>query len=244
MKEPIDAFEEMTKAVEASKRGSTVQFPVAFARSSVVRPPLARMLVGGRGGEVRLKLYMTLAMQATRPPRTVRPRTNSYYARLLNLDETRGAKRVATAMKWLDDNRFITRQPVAGSAAQVTVLSPDGSGSDWGRVEGPRWITVPLEIWKDGWIFQLSGRGIACYVALRDLNGGSTHPLGEYMDNTRKRSYGLSDDTWTRASKELREIGLLETNVQRWGDDARNPRLRTRYLLTTIAGGAGKPSWS
>lgn len=55
------------------------------------------------------------------------------------------------------------------------------------------------------------------------------------MDGFRKRQYGMSDDTWTRATKELDELGLLTITVEPWGDDERMRRVRRRYLLSDLA---------
>lgn len=231
-----DAVALMKNAVARSKRAATVQFPVEFVRSNGDDPPmLAQLMAGGRGGAVRLKLYLTLAMQATRAPRTVAPRTSAGYARLLDLPEGPGSRRVNEALKWLAAHQLIDRVNRPGKPAQITLLQPDGSGDEWTRTGGDRWVTVPIELWNAGWIFELSGRALAVYVALRELLGGNRHPDGQSMDGYRKRQYGMSDDTWTRATKELEEFGLLTITIESWGDDERIRRVRRRYLLSDVA---------
>lgn len=231
-----DAVAAMKAAVARSKRAASVQFPVEFVRSSGDEPPmLAQLMAGGRGGSVRLKLYLTLAMQATRPPRNVAPRTSAGYARLLDLPEDSGSRRVNAALKWLGSRQLIDRTPRPGKPAQITLLQPDGSGEEWTTTGGTRWVTLPIQLWEAGWIFELSGRALAVYVALRELLGGNKHPDGQFMDGFRKRQYGMSDDTWTRATKELDELGLLAITVEPWGDDERMRRVRRRYLLSDLA---------
>jgi hypothetical protein len=226
----------MKSAVARSKRAASVQFPVEFVRSSNDEPPmLAQLMAGGQGGGVRLKLYLTLAMQATRPPRTVAPRTSAGYARLLDLPEQSGSRRVNEALKWLSSKQLIDRTPRAGKPAQITLLQPDGSGEEWTTIGGSRWVTLPIQLWDAGWIFQLSPRALAAYVALRELLGGNKHPDGQFMDGFRKRQYGMSDDTWTRATKELVELKLLTITIEPWGDDERMRRVRRRYLLADLS---------
>lgn len=231
-----DAVAAMHNAVARSKRAATVQFPVEFVRSSGDEPPmLAKLMAGGQGGAVRLKLYLTLAMQATRPPRNVAPRTSAGYARLLDLPEASGSRRINEALKWLSAQQLIDRTPRPGKPAQITLLQPDGSGEEWTTTGGSRWVTLPIQLWDAGWIFELSGRALAVYAALRELLGGNKHPDGQFMDGYRKRQYGMSDDTWTRATKELDELGLLVITIEPWGDDERIRRVRRRYLLTDLS---------
>lgn len=59
----------LREAVDRSSRQEQVPFPKeGFLRSAEGTPMLARMVQGGRGGEVRLKLYLTMTMMATREP--------------------------------------------------------------------------------------------------------------------------------------------------------------------------------
>jgi hypothetical protein len=229
-----EASAAMERAVDRSKRASTVQFPVAFAKTADGEPPLSRLMGGGQGGEVRLKLFLTFAMQATRPPRTVPPRSAQALAALLDLPEKGGGRRVNAALNWLERERMITRITRPGRAPEVTVLNPDGSGTEWVRSSGARWITLPIEFWREGWIHRLSGRAVAVYIALRELVGGKSDPRGEYMDRYRKNQYGMSNDTWTRATKELVELGLLQVSVEMAGDDEIRFRKRNRYTLREL----------
>lgn len=196
-------------------------------------PPLARLLSGGRGGEVRLRLYLTLVMQATRAPHTLPARTGAGYARLLDLDQPAGARRVAQALKWLTANELISRSARVGKTDEITVLDPGGSGDEWGPV-GSRWVTVPIDFWSGGWILELSARAVAVYLLLRELTGGSKDPVGEFMAGHRKRQYGMSDDTWTRATKELVAAGPLQIVIEPVGDDEHVARVRRRYSLPSI----------
>ncbi|WP_235497311.1 hypothetical protein [Agreia sp. Leaf283] len=102
---------------------------------------------------------------------------------------------------------------------------------------------MPFTLWSNAWILRLSGRAIVVLMALLELNGGSQHPDGEWMDGHRKKQYGLSDDTWTSATRELEYFGLLRTKEGFWGDDDYEIRKRKRYFVIREAL-ATAPDWT
>lgn len=61
--------------------------------------------------------------------------------------------------------------------------------------------------------------------------GERDQPQGEWMDGYRKRRYGLSDDTWTRATTALEHYGLLQVSPAFDGDDDHEVRRRRRYRV-------------
>ncbi len=95
-------------------------------------PPLARMLRGGRGGQVRLKLYLSyLWLQREDHARELAIR-HSAWATLLDLRDpaTAGARRISDAQAWLEEHQYI-RVSRAGSLNHVTVLDENGRGEPW-----------------------------------------------------------------------------------------------------------------
>src|SRR5437764_9984107 len=110
----------LQRAVERSKRSAGIQLPLAFVRAeprSSSATPLARMLRGGRGGEVRLKLYLSITLVATHPPYDIkRPIPARAWAEMLALPdfEQLGARRVSDALTWLSAQRFIKLRRHAG----------------------------------------------------------------------------------------------------------------------------------
>jgi hypothetical protein len=77
-----------------------VPFDIGFVRrpdddASLAAPPLATMLRGGRGGEVRLKLFLSMQLIAVAHPYDV-TRTASYWAHLLSLPEPGSTVRAAS----------------------------------------------------------------------------------------------------------------------------------------------------
>ncbi len=66
-----------------------------------------------------------------------------------------------------------------------------------------RYVTVPLAFWQRQWINVLSGSATALLVLL-ELQGGRRPGDAPSTSEEDHRRYGLSSDTWTRATAELK----------------------------------------
>jgi hypothetical protein len=221
----------MSAEVAASKRGKSVRFNPGFICSADpnTKPPLARLVVGGQGGEVRLKLFLTLAMRATATPYTLQGRTNDDLARLLRLPLPNGPRRVSAALKWLEANGYIKREARTGEAAALELL--DGLGGPWTQEDDDGvYTSVPLSIWSGWWIHKLSPRALGIYLCLADLTSGGKQSAS--MSGYRKRQYGFSPDTWTRALVELQDADLIQIASKVEKGAARIKRRRNVYALT------------
>lgn len=227
-----EAIERLEKAVAASKRHQSVRLPQGFARDRKQKepsPPLAALMQGG--GEMRLKVLLTTLMMATKAPHS-RKVASKDMAAMLNLRdaEAAGARRVSKAYTDLENRSLvrIDRQP--GYVPTTTVLDPTGTGKEWDalKLKGT-YITLPISLWRRGWFIALSGRAIALLIILRELTQGRT-TKGAWVDGIRKRQYGLSDDTWTRGTQELRDAGLLEVKEEVYSSQG-EPRRRNVYIL-------------
>ena len=209
-------------------------FPPGFVRlpdddtESVT--PLGRLIQGGRGGDVRLKLYLCITMMATRSPYDIRRNTPTpmTWARLLALPVDPGRRRINSNLKWLKENGFITLQPRPGAPPVITLLSATGDGGKYTRPVG-RYIGVPIELWTQGWLIDLSPTALALLLVLKELLGGHKNP--RYAARYRRDAYCLSPDTWTRATKELVKHDLLEVGRTPQGSDFDYRRLRNTYWV-------------
>ncbi|TDL45041.1 hypothetical protein [Microbacterium oleivorans] len=232
MEVPSEAIEALDRATARSKRKSSVNFPIAYVKRGDVLPTAAWLV---QSHELRLKMHMTFVMQATAAPYTLPDRPTQSLARWLNLPPASGPRRANDAKKWLIERKLVTRTTLDDGKPGLLLLNPDGSGGSWngtGASQGTeRWVGLPLNFWSNYWILRLSGRSIAVLMALLELNGGSKHLDGEFMDGHRKRQYGLSDDTWTRSTQELEHHKLLRTTPVYWGDDEYERRKRNRYFV-------------
>jgi len=224
-----DALDVLRSAVERSRRHSTVQLPIDFVRDpDEGQTPLKRISSDGRGQGLRLKLYLSMVMLATKEPRHLRPYPASAYATMLALNdpEGQGARRVNQAQRWLRDAGFIQRIENGTHPPHITLLPLPDRG-EWGG----RWITLPIELWSNGWIQVMSGRALALYVVLRELTGG--RPDGATADGRRKRQYGLSDETWARGTADLGVLDLVKNSrVIETSDPFSRRQPRLKYQLT------------
>jgi hypothetical protein len=231
----------LIRLVDRSKRWSGIQLPIASVRSTDIaqRPPLARMLRdgestrGGRGGAVRLKLYLCMYLLACHYPHDIRPIPARAWAETLALPDPAGlgARRVSDALTWLDKHKMISAVRKRGAAPAVTLLDATGSGGQYKR-PGGQYITLPTGFWYEQWITRLSGSAVALLIVLLDLQGGrKSQKEAPWLATHLRPRYGLSDDVWTRASQELTACGLLTIGRIPQGRDFDFRRMRNTYWI-------------
>jgi len=193
-------------------------------------PPLARMLRGGgRGGQVRLKLYLSyLWLQRDDQARELSIR-NMAWATVFDLKDpqTAGARRISDAQAWLEENSFISITRT-GRQNLVTVLSETGSGEPWiapgaaakkEKEEGllglgavvHRYIQIPQTFWTRGHIAVLSGAGVAMFLVLLAENGGLGEKALWFSPREADTRFALSEDTRSKGLRELAAAGLITT---------------------------------
>ncbi|MGH3530241.1 MAG: hypothetical protein ACRDQ6_23540, partial [Pseudonocardiaceae bacterium] len=231
---PLDARDEaldlLRAAVTKSGRQKQVPFGKPFLRTTdQTTPPLARLIQGGRGGEVRLKLYLTITMMVTRRPHDLRrPPPPNRWAHLLALTSPTASRRVRSNLRWLHNNKFIELTPREGHLPLITLLDPAGSGGPYERpLPSQRYISLPLELWSQGWILELSATALALLMVIRDVQQNKA--LARYAPRQDRDAYRLSPDTWTRASKELVGHELLEIRRLPQGGEFDYERMRNLY---------------
>ncbi|RKR88116.1 hypothetical protein BDK92_2423 [Micromonospora pisi] len=224
----------LRRLVERSKRTGGVQLPPGFLRDDTLSatPPLAHMLRGGQGGEVRLKLYLTMTMLAARPPHDIKSIPARTWARVLALPdpEVNGARRITDALNWLQEARLVRLDSRQGMPKDVTLLSPSGTGKAYSW-RGSWYISMPLGFWQNEWVYQLSGSAVGFLLVLRDMRSNKTETDPPWLTMTQKQRYGFSEDTWTRASKELRDHSLLVVRRKPQGKEFDHRRLRNTYWI-------------
>lgn len=217
--------------------------PASFARGDgTTKPVLADLLHGGRGGTVRLKLYLSTVLLAgskhthkVHGKNTVVDVSGPTWARSLALPDPAGAgaRRIAAAQNQLAGRGLITVERRPGQEPIVRLLHPSGSGRGWVEPGSP-YIRIPLELWTRRWIWCLSGKELAVYIAILDLCGGKGRDgTGgpQPLSGTSLRHYGMSEDTWRLASQALQRHGLIATDEEVVRIDLESPRRRKRYRL-------------
>lgn len=230
----VTATESLRKAADKAARTGRVSFSPKFVSSldPETPPPLARLIQGGRGGEVRLRLYLSMVMMATAAPFDIkRPPTPQAWSRLLALPKESGPRRIANNIKWLSENSLIELGPRRGYAPPtIQLLSMDGKGGEFERASlVGRYVGIPIEFWTNGWLLALSPTATALLFALLDSQGGHTKP--RYVTKARKDSYGISHNSWTEGRKELEVHKFLSVTRVAQGSDFDYQRLRNSYWI-------------
>jgi hypothetical protein len=209
-------------------------------------PPLARFLRGGRGGEVRLKLYLSLLWAAgggdARHRSTYPARS---WAALLDLrdPEGLGQRRIRDAIDWLEEREFIKTEHQPGKPTAIQLLREDGAGRGYtdpgdaqkrksGKAKQAEYhVTLPDSFWTDGWIVMLSARAVAMLLVISAVTFSEKE--WEWVSPRVARSrYGISEDTWSRGIAELKARKIIEIRRRPVAvDDFDFRRLRNEYRV-------------
>ena len=230
-----DALELLETLVSRSKRKTGVPFSSAFICRRTpedASPPLARLL-RGRGGSLRLKLYITFCLLGVGKPHDVFG-APYIWAKALALPEstTSGARTVRQATKWLEARRLVKMgKRKTGEYPKVFLRSQSGNGRAYARPKesGERYARLPTEFWEKGWILKLTGTGIAVLLVLLRLQYGKEANEAPWVKAAWQ--YDLSPDTWTRGTEELVRIGILKKKNVVTGDEQAWRRRRNVYWV-------------
>jgi hypothetical protein len=220
-----------------------LQLRRSFVRGSSGAPsPMGRVLRGGRGGHVRLKLFLTLNWIAVGGEHTISIPARTW-ADALGLPDPkgRGARRVRDAEKWLVNNDLLA---YSGPAGTFQLLDEGGTGAAYsppGRelsrlkeqglpYDQHIYLKVPVSTWTNGWMAALDGPAVAVLLILLDQR--ADHREAWIAPNHLRDWYGVSEDTRSRGTKALREFGLVRTRRRPVSPtDVDRTRTRVTYLL-------------
>lgn len=157
----------------------------SFARRAdgADRSPLMRLMSGGQGGEVALKLFLVSLLTSRHHEGQVPRYRAAALAEWFGLPdpEGNGARRVSHAVTKLHDHNLIGDVDRGrGKRARWTVRREDGSGAahtppfgDDGPVaDEDRWLSVPAGVFNRGWLATLSGTALAVLLIVLSEAGG------------------------------------------------------------------------
>jgi hypothetical protein len=255
VREASNAALEVAQAIK-SRMGKRDHAPVRVAfigsndsvRAEGEVPPLAKILRGGRGGEVRLKLELSFLWFAVNPPHDL-----AYPARvwalLLDLDdaEGRGTRRIRQATTALAEAKLIEVLGRSGQPNRITLLDEGGKGVAYrlpgdaynkARGTGEEWrhryIQIPDTLWTNGWLATLSGAALAMLLVLFGELGQKDATKTDiwFSPSRAQKIYGLSEDTRSKGLRELRAAGLISARKRAVSRDVLDfRRLRNTYRL-------------
>ncbi|MEU6564179.1 hypothetical protein [Nocardia nova] len=228
----VTAHELLNRAVKRSGRRATVQLPREFARitdPTQIATPLSMMF---DRGEATLKLYLTLVLMTRKEPHTLYgTHPDHYWAEMLGYEELDGAdprpgagtKRIKRAMANLQKEGWLSRVREPGQGYQIGVTHLPDTGIPW--------ITVPIELWSQGWINVISARALFVYLILRLLLAGRSDDASCHVSVFERRKHAIKDDTWQRGLKELETLGLARSAISKGAKDRWDSELLTRKVM-------------
>jgi hypothetical protein len=192
---------------------------------------------GGRGGALRLKLYLSMLWFGSGPPHDVTHPAYSW-ARLLGVNDPdrAGKRRVLDAIDWLDANGFVTRTHHPGKASTVRLLNDSGTGDPYTKplaVTGgrPSYRQLDADWWRNGWLATLGGPSIVVWLAYLDSSGNKQGSPQWIAPSRTADRYGMSSDTRQSGLRELQQWGLLERRRTRRREPFVSDRPVTTYAL-------------
>lgn len=214
-----------------------------FVRSDDPRrpPPVARLLVGGRGGEIRLKLYLSMLFIAVAAPYSTEFPARAW-AEMFDLEAPAdaGSRRVRDAIDWLERHRFVRMVRRPGRESEVFLLSDEGTGAPFVLVSKEArdiWIKLPSEFWAKGWVAQLSGRAVVTLLVLLDYSR-LVNQFGKsfWIPPVRARElYSLSSETLARGTSELVSLGVVTAEMKYFKESPLAPLRRRKEYVVDLA---------
>lgn len=212
---------------------------VFVSDENVERPTLARLLSGtgpggggGRGGQLRVKLYLSLLWVCAKEPYDATFPARAWAA-LLGLPEPagRGVRRVQQTLRELQDRRLVQLEDRGGLPSRVTPLSEKGDGTAFrpapdaynalqqhaaeeSVLREHRYFRVPSALWTKGHIAQLKGPGLAMLLALLSERRGSPEADVWFSPARATARFGFAASTRVEGLAQLRELGLVRTTLR------------------------------
>lgn len=195
---------------------------------------------GGAGGEVRLKLLLSLLWVAVGQPYHAQYPAH-VWAALIGVDDpdTRGARRVRHATAWLEDHEFVKRLDTPGRVTTLQPLREDGSGRAFtpagvviSAEESARgsfstkdtYFQIPASLWTNRWIAGLSGRSLAVLLMLISEQRGSEEKQVWISPRLIRERFNMSENFRREGIRELEDLRLVQTHRESFQGSALHER--------------------
>lgn len=258
----LEVAKGLAKALDSdSGRRDATPVRKSFVRvskdASTGPPPLSGLVArGGRGGGLIVKLYLALIWRSSGEPFTTDISARQWAA-LLALEDpnTKGARRIAKALKTLEENKLISLQARRGESSIVTLLDESGDESPYAlpstafsndRLDRDLYFKVPTTLWTTGLMQQMSSPALTMLlILLAERSGEAKHGEKEGKKvwwSTEKfpLQFGISPAMRSRGTKDLITDGLLyveRSSVANPGNKRpfASERVRNTYRLQNAA---------
>jgi hypothetical protein len=230
-------------------------------------PPLAQMIRGGRGGSVRLKVYLSMLWAGALPPHDVTYPARTWAA-LIGLDDidVNGARRVRAALQWLEAHRYVRREENLGQPSTIVIRHESGTGEPY-SVPGAAlaaqkergepfdrrdfYVKLPHTFWTSGWIAELSGPAVTALLLTLDALARRLADDGDpprevwFGGRASKARYDISEDVRSAGLRQLVAFGVLSLHQRRVETTVDFKRTRYAYQFHAerlrTPPGEGKP---
>jgi len=189
-------------------------------------PPLAELVKrGGRGGGVIVKLYLAIVWRCSGGDfdTDISART---WAHLLGLEDpnVKGARRVAKAIKALEECKLISVSSRRGEPSVLTLLDESGDESPYAlpstaytakKLRRDIYFKVPTALWTEGFIQRMSAPALTMLLILLaeqsgEANVGDTDGKDVWWSTERfPQQYFVSPSMRSRGTKDLIDLHLL-----------------------------------
>lgn len=203
----------------------------AVVDGSLARTPLMQVVRqrsgrGGPGGEVRLKLLLSLILICASDPYES-TRESWVWAEFIGLEDPKksGARRIRNAFHELEQRKFLkVEKRNAGKPSTIVLLKEDGSGDEYknpveaAHLEGKQYFPddvyfrVPMALWKRQNITSLSTPALVMWLILLAETRGERRPW--WFEDKRARSkYGVTASFRSKGLTELvnKKIATVES---------------------------------
>ena len=234
-----------------------------FYTGGTATPPLAAMLRGGgRGGQLRVKLYISLLWLCSAAPYEASLPARAWAALLGLADpEGRGVRRIHEAIRDLHERKLITVRDRGGMPSVLGLLDENATGEPYtppsttyttlsrqgaepAQLRRHQYFRIPSSLWTEGYVGQLGGPGIAMLLVLL-CERSRAGAMVWFTPEIARQRFTLAHSTRTAGLQELRDLGLVTSKIAVTSEDGTYLTFQRRRNVHELNLGADSaaPPW-